>query len=285
MKYIKDENQFVKIFKVFTILFVIAVFSCCLLSKWVPARQFFISTIDCLEESTEKVTKFAGAMIGSSTAISALPDDFATPLANSLADMNKYFVFILIVLFLEKLIVVEGTKIAFVWLIPIACGIYFLGYLVKKKVLQNFACKLFILAIALVLVIPCSVHCTNLVAADYLEYVDETIDETIDSSDKINEIITSQDEDQSFFEKLSNAVHTAMEGVSDLAKYFNNLIRKCINMIAILILTSFVVPLLIAFFFKWLLTELFFKVNFPEVFSGLIDKTQKTVVKKEDSNE
>lgn len=35
-----------------------------------------------------------GAILTASTAISLLPKDWANPLANSLADMNKYFIFI-----------------------------------------------------------------------------------------------------------------------------------------------------------------------------------------------
>lgn len=36
--------------------------------------------------------EFSGATIATSLAITALPDDFGTPLADTLADMNMYFV-------------------------------------------------------------------------------------------------------------------------------------------------------------------------------------------------
>ena len=73
----------------------IAAISFFLLATKVPETKPVKSTLQNVEESKETVFKFAGAVVASSLAISALPDDFASPLANSFTDMNKYFVIIL----------------------------------------------------------------------------------------------------------------------------------------------------------------------------------------------
>jgi len=82
--------------------------------------------------------EFSGATIATSLAITALPDDFGTPLADTLADMNMYFVFIFAVLFVEKLLVVEGVKFSFAWIIPIALGLYILGTLITKDSIHGY---------------------------------------------------------------------------------------------------------------------------------------------------
>ncbi len=47
------------------------------------------------------------------------------------------------------------------------------------------------------------------------------------------------------------------KGISDLMLHFQNTIRKCMNSIAILILTNCLMPLLTFFVLKWILRELF----------------------------
>ena len=70
----------------------IAAISFFLLATKVPETKTVKGTLQNVEESKETVFKFACAVVATSLAISALPDDFASPLANSFTDMNKYFV-------------------------------------------------------------------------------------------------------------------------------------------------------------------------------------------------
>ena len=244
----------------------IAVLSFFVLSEKIPQTQFIQTSLESVEKSKTTVMEFAGATLATSLAISALPDDFASPLAESLADMNKYFIFILIVLFVERLILMQGIKVSFLAIIPVACLLYAFGYAIRREFFINFGKKIGLLGLALVLVIPCSTHVTNYVGKEYLEYVDETIRDTQKGSDTINEIGLSEDTEQTIFEKLSGAFKTAIQGVKDLLQYFNNMIKKCMNSIAIMIITTFLLPLIHLFFFKWLLAELFqIKFAVPDV--------------------
>ena len=244
----------------------IAVLSFFVLSEKIPQTQFVQTSLESVEKSKTTVMEFAGATLATSLAISALPDDFASPLAESLADMNKYFIFILIVLFVERLILMQGIKVSFLAIIPVGCLLYAFGCAIRREFFINFGKKIGLLGLALVLVIPCSTHVTNYVGKEYLEYVDETIQDTQKGSDTINEIVLNEDTEQTIFEKLSGAFKTAIQGVKDLLQYFNNMIKKCMNSIAIMIITTFLLPLVNLFFFKWLLAELFqIKFAVPDV--------------------
>lgn len=59
------------------------------------------------------------------------------------------------------------------------------------------------------------------------------------------------------FEKLPDLFQTAIRDISDLMLHFQNTIRKCMNSIAILILTNCLIPLFTFFVLKWILRELF----------------------------
>lgn len=232
----------------------------------VPQAKYMQSTVESLEESRTKIMEFSGATIATSLAITALPDDFGTPLADTLADMNTYFVFIFAVIFVEKLLVLEGVKFSFAWIIPIALGLYIIGTLLFKDSIKLFGKKLLIFGMAVVFVIPVSIHFTEKVCADYLVYVDETIEEANDGAQKVNEIMATDEDEATIFDKLSAAFKTAMSGMNDLLAYFENVIKKFVNSIAIMLVTSFVLPLIVLFIFRWLLKELFsLNLNLPQV--------------------
>ena len=133
-----------------------------------------------------------------------------------------------------------------------------------------------ILGISLVIVIPFSTHFTEHVCADYMAYVDETIAETNDGATKINDIMASDNKDATIFDKLTDAFKTAIQGVNDLLTYFKNVIKKCINSVAILMVTTFGLPLLILMLFRWLLNELFsLHLSIPEPTIRLPHKIRK----------
>ena len=238
-------------------LVLIAVFSFFVVAAVLPETDFVKDSLESVEESSDTVMQFSAATLSTSLAISALPDDFATPLADSLADMNIYFVAILVVLNLEKLLVLFGIKAAFKILIPAACVAGGLFIVTKRDVLKSLAIRLCVLGLALAFVVPCSTHITTVVASDLTAYVNETIEEAESGAGKLNEAMESDAGDKTIFEKLSDLFQTAIDGVSDLMRHFQNTIRRCMNSIAILVLTDCVMPVLTFFVLKWILGEVF----------------------------
>lgn len=227
------------------------------LTEWLPETGFIEEAYESVEESSNTVMRFSAATLSASLAMSTFPDDFATPLAQTLSDMSIYFVAILAILFFEKILIVYGVKLAFAIAIPAACVIGIISVFMKKNALKSLAIRLCVLGLAIALVVPCSTHITNIVAADLSEYVDSTIIETEDGADKLNEVMESGAEDKNIFEKISDLFQTAIRGISDLLLHFQNTIRRCMNSIAILVLTNFVMPVLTFFILRWVLKETF----------------------------
>ena len=245
-----------KLVKILAIVFLM-VFSFTVLTHVIPESKFVQDTVKHLEDSQNTIMKFSGTTIATSLSLSALPNDFASPLASTVSDLNTYFIFIFAVLFVEKLLVIEGIKIALVWMIPAACVLGILAIVFEKEMFKNFAKKLLILGISVIMVVPMSTHFTETVCADYLTYVDETIEEADAGAGKINEIMAEGNEEATFFDKLSDAFKTAISDVNDLLAYFKNVVKKCVNSVAVMIVTTFVLPMQVMLLFRWLLTELF----------------------------
>ena len=271
-----------KLAKILFMIFLM-VLSFSVLTRIVPESKFVQETIQHLEESQNTIMKFSGTTIATSLSLSALPNDFASPLASTVSDLNTYFIFIFAVLFVEKLVVIEGIKIALVWMIPAACILYIAAILTSKEMFKNFAKKLLILGISIIMVIPISTHFTETVCADYLTYVDETIEEADAGANKINELMAEENEDATFFDKLTDAFKTAIRDVNDLLAYFKNVVKKCVNSVAVMIVTTFVLPMLTMLLFRWLLTELFaLHLPVPKVSVKLPKELKKRFTKETD---
>ena len=252
-------------------LLLIAALSFFVLTAKLPETSFVADSLESVEDSSTTVMKFSAATLSTSLAISALPDDFATPIAESMADMNIYFVAILVVLFLEKLLIQYGIKLAFSLLIPAACAAAIASLFFQKRLLRGLAVRLCVLGLTVAFVVPCSTHLTEHIASDLNSYVNETIADTEAGADKLNEATQSGTEEKTMFEKLSDLFQTAIRDISDLMLHFQNTVRRCMNSIAILILTNCLMPLLTFFLLKWVLRETFHIVlptlmlNAPEV--------------------
>ena len=251
-----------KLVKILAIVFLMD-FSFTVLTHVIPESKFVQDTVKHLEDSQNTIMKFSGTTIATSLSLSALPNDFASPLASTVSDLNTYFIFIFAVLFVEKLLVIEGIKIALAAIIPAACILYIASLVFEKEGFRKFGKKLLIVGISVILVIPISTHFTEKVCADYLAYVDETIEEADAGANKINELMTEDAEDATFFDKLTDAFKTAITDVNDLLAYFKNVVKKFVNSQAVMIVTTFVLPMLVMLLFRWLLTELF-ALHLPE---------------------
>ncbi len=246
-----------RIFLYLLVPFMIAALSWAILSKTLPESRFVTDALESVENSNKTVSTFTAAVAAVSVAISALPDDIATPVANSFASLDKYFILILIIIFIERILLTSGVEIIFQFLIPAAVILWGSGRFLRVSPITVFSKKIMILALALFLVVPCSIHLTAYVGSDYLAYVDETIAEAGSSAEDITEKTQDEQDNTSWTEKLSGILQSAIDGVTSVVDFFEKLLTKCMNSIAILIVANFVMPLVTFFIFRWLLKELF----------------------------
>ena len=151
----------------------IALFSIFICADKVPETKFYQESIESLEDSQSMVTKLTAGTMGLSLVINFLPEDYGNSLADALADFDKYFVLLLVAIFLEKLIAVEGTAMSFIFLIPAACIAYAAAFLTRWEGLKVVARKMSVLALTIVLVIPCGTHLANALGQKYLQYVED----------------------------------------------------------------------------------------------------------------
>ena len=237
----------------------LALFSICICTKKLPEMKLYTQTIESLDESRDVVAKLTTGCMGLSLVIDFLPEDYGSSLAGALAEFDKYFVLLLVAIFLERMLAIEGTSIALTYLFPAACATHIVAFLTKRDGLDIIAKKIATLAVAIALVVPFGTRLAAVVGQNYLEYVNETIDSAAQYSTAIGDNLTETDEDneQTLIERFSGAISSAITSIKDIADNLKVVITKFMNSIAILIVTTCVVPAATFYFLMWLLGQLF----------------------------
>lgn len=94
--------------------------------------------IKYLDQKKSNVLKLTALSTASSTAITMIPGDTATPIATKLADLTSWFLLILCTIFLEKYLLTITGYAAFKILIPIALLLVIIRIYWPKDILVNW---------------------------------------------------------------------------------------------------------------------------------------------------
>lgn len=253
---------------------VIALLSFFVIARFTSSTEFNAKTIQSLDDKKTTVMELAAASTAASAAITLIPGDVGTPIANKLADLSSYFLIVLSAIYLEKYLVTITGYAAFKILVPIAC-VFFSGYLLwRKEILRVVAQKFLLFGLAVYLVIPASVKVADMIETTYASSIESTIETAKQTTDEIesetgesgqvddkssNEKSQSDSDSDSkenaggFFSGLFNKVQ---EGVSTATANVENVLDNFIEALAILLVTSCLIPILVLIFFVWLVKML-----------------------------
>lgn len=253
---------------------VIALLSFFVIAQFTSSTEFNAKTIQSLDDKKTTVMELAAASTAASAAITLIPGDVGTPIANKLADLSSYFLIVLCAIYLEKYLVTITGYAAFKILVPIAC-VFFSGYLLwRKEILRVVAQKFLLFGLAVYLVIPASVKVADMIETTYASSIESTIETAKQTTDEIesetgesgqvddkssNEKSQSDSDSDSkenaggFFSGLFNKVQ---EGVSTATANVENVLNNFIEALAILLVTSCLIPILVLIFFVWLVKML-----------------------------
>lgn len=214
---------------------VIALLSFFVIARFTSSTEFNAKTIQSLDDNKTTVMELAAASTAASAAITLIPGDVGT---------------------------------------PIAC-VFFSGYLLwRKEILRVVAQKFLLFGLAVYLVIPASVKVADMIETTYASSIESTIETAKQTTDEIesetgesgqvddkssNEKSQSDSDSDSkenaggFFSGLFNKVQ---EGVSTATANVENVLNNFIEALAILLVTSCLIPILVLIFFVWLVKML-----------------------------
>ena len=242
------------------LLILIAVLSCTVVTKISTSPHVHSRTIQALDDKKLTVMELTAATALTSTAISAIPGDAATPIANQISELTSYLMLITCAIYMEKFLLTTTGYLAFRFLIPIACLLFAVYLFCEKDALRVLSMKLAVFGIVIYMIVPVSVQVTNIIEATF----EESIKRPFTVIEEINE---TTEADSNF---LVQIFETVKDGVTDLTAAAKNALSTFVDAIAVLIITSCMIPIFVLLFFVWV-TKLIFDIDF----SGIGDPAQK----------
>lgn len=263
------------------IIALVSIFAVAPLTK---SYKFHSNSIQALDDKKVTVTELTVAAVGVSTALAAIPGDATIPLANQIMDLSSYLLIVIGVIFLEKILLTLTGYVSFTFLIPIACLLYCIYIYSKKDILKKLSVKLCTFGIIIFLVVPISIQTSNLIENTYNETIENAKNTEITSNDKTNTESNDNNEESGFLSKFKNSVSNLGENVSELVNKGEKELSKFIDAIAVLLITSCVIPIIVLIFLVWIVKIIFgVKISIPNINKKkkIEEKTIRTVEDKE----
>lgn len=143
-------------------------------------------TIQYLEDRRTVVLELTGASTAASVAITLIPGDAGTPIAEKLADLSSAFLVIMTALVLEKYLVTLTCYVVFRFLIPGACLLFLLFFLLHREAFCHTALRLLAFGMALFLLVPVSVRLSRLLENTYQD-LQVAVNSTLEQDDFLAE--------------------------------------------------------------------------------------------------
>lgn len=251
------ENAVLKKVFICVLLLLAAVISLLYLGDWAMKIDTHSHTIDSIDEKVDMVMKLTAASTVASAGITAIPGDTATPIAEKLADFTQYFLLIMCVLYAEKYSLTIIGLATFKILIPLACVFMGISLFSESALWRRLSAKFAVFGLAIFLIIPASIRVSDMIYATF----DESINNTISSAEQIADDtveLTDAGENSGLIQSILSGIS---ETASSLTEKAANTLNRFVETLAIMIVTSCIIPLLVVIFFVWL-AKIITGVNF-----------------------
>lgn len=240
----------------------IALLSIFVVSNIVTNPAFFAATAESLDNKKVMVLSLAATAAASSTALTFIPGDVATPIANELAQLSFYFVIILSAIVMEKILIGAIGLVAFKYIIPFACALGLSYLFLKFDILRVLAIKLAIFGIVMSVAIPISMEVSDIIYSTYQSSLEQTVETATQNNEYIEEKKQElSDEDKNWIDNigdyLANITSSIGTGISDIADKAQDTLNNLMDSIAVLLVTTCVMPLVVLLIFGWIIKILF----------------------------
>ena len=274
------------------VLLLVAILSITVVGKYVSAPENHQKTIASLDEKKQTVMELTAASTVTSALITLLPGDTATPIAEKMADVSGYLLVVLCAIYLEKYLVTITGYVAFTYLIPIACGLWVFNLIFANATVRKLAAKLAVFGLAISLVVPASVKISDLIGDTYQAQIEATIEDAKNTqsilensgvvdddtnatettgtdaagtvtgnvqekennnSDSVSNIFDwAKDAISGAKDSVANVVENVTVSTEDLVQKVENSLNHFIEAVAVMIITSCVIPMLVLLLFFWM---------------------------------
>lgn len=237
--------------------------------------------IESLDRKKEDVTVLTATAAAASTAVSFLPGDAGSDIADKLADVTAWFAIVLCIIYLEKYMLTVLGYAAFKIIIPIALAMIAVTVFAANYKMRQMAVKLIAFALIITFVVPAGETISGMIYDTYQESIDKTIEDARKSVEEMEEgNEKAAKEEEGFFAGIISKVTDAVTGfVSSQLEKAKNTMSNLIEATAVMVVTACIIPVLVLLFAFWVL-KMLFGIDIPINTAALRSGIKKAVPRK-----
>ena len=237
------------------------------------AGKMFVSpnahagTMSYLDEKKAAVLELTGAATVASVAISIAPGDIASPIAEKFADLISYLLIIVTAIVLEKYLITVAAYAAFYFLIPIGCFLYILYAFTANVSLKRTAMKLAAFGLAIFLLVPVSTKISMIIDETYKDSAQSAIENAkqglveLEKESEEGTTAESGKSSKNLLDKIADSAGAVVDSIGSKFTVAKETLQASLNnfidAIAILIVTSCIMPIAVLLVFLWLIKLMF----------------------------
>lgn len=235
-----------------------------LLSEFVGRPHFenvetWSSTIEVIDAKKDNVLALTTSTIALSAAISALPDDTGTPVAEQLTQLSGNLGIVLAVLYLEKYLLTVLGFLSFGVLGPaafalLAISLLMHGRLTTSHALFTLGIRVLLVGIIAIAVVPASVWVTQRIDETYQISISQ--EESEGSAEESKPTDSESQENKNFWDSIASGAAQLVSNLKDgIKSVTDGVVEQVTNLIEgaiVMIVTSCLVPLLVLAVFLWM---------------------------------
>ena len=235
-----------------------------LLSEFVGRPHFenvetWSGTIEVIDAKKDNVLALTTSTIALSAAISALPDDTGTPVAEQLTQLSSNLGIVLAVLYLEKYLLTILGFLSFGVLGPaafilLAASLLAHGRLSTGHTLFTLGIRLFLIGVIAIAVVPASVWVTQRIDETYQTSISQA--ESEGSAEESEPTDSEDQENKNFWDSIANGAAQLVSNLKDgIKSVTDGVVEQVTNLIEgaiVMIVTSCLIPLLVLAAFLWM---------------------------------
>ena len=241
------------------LMVVVSLVSVFVLSGIFSSTETYEDTFKTLDEKKTTVLSLSAASAATSAALTLIPDDACTPIAEQLADISKDFVYVIAAILLEKyLLTILGFSF-FSIVVPVSCLLFAAVQFLdtgnpRVQMARRASIKLFVFGLVLFVATPTSVFVTSKIDETYADSINATIQSAEQATEAIegaaNETKRKDPENplefiQQKLEDLQSAAGGVIDGVNGAVDWVRGLLSSFIEAFAVMLVTSLIIPILV----------------------------------------
>ena len=258
---------------IWTIVFIgIALLSFYVARPHLIDQATYARSTEYLDDKTAKASMLSLGSTSASLIVTLLPEDAGTPIANELAKFTAYLMIVMSAIYLEKYLLTAIGFTASVVVI-VGCTAALAATWIREEAKLKwkvYAYRLFIFGLCFAFMIPLGCRCGIEIERMNADSIEQALNDA-QTANEIAKAIPAEEENKNILGKVNDFFTGIWDSAGEAYEWAKGVLKDYMSSIAVMLVTTVVIPILMFLTFLWLIRALTRK-DFVTALIDIVDR-------------